>query len=136
MNGSPKKLPPDIMNVDLEWRIDLAKKGDGEPLAELLRSERRRDELLRSKPRADFLWDFLAGVVAGEIKLPAPRKRTYLTKSRRWLLEAAVARGVYMGKCRNSAERDYWTRKLCEAYGTTPDRVAAFTRSNRRRRGP
>jgi len=134
----PNKLPPDLMNLDLEWRIALTRKGDGELLAELLRDEESREKLLQFKPTADFLWDFLAGVVACEIKLPAPRKLTYLAKHKRWLREKVVTRGVdaYIGKRRDKPERDYWTRKLCEVYGTTPEAVEAFKRSSRRRRYP
>jgi hypothetical protein len=136
MKASPKKLPDDLLTLDVEWRIVLAKQGDGELLAELLRSERRRNEVLQFEPTSELLWSFLTDVITGEIKLPAPRKLTYLAKTRRWQREKAVARGldIYMGKRRNKSERTLWMRKLCAAYGTTPNAVAAFQQSSRKRR--
>lgn len=130
------KNGPDLLTVDLEWRITLAKEGDGELLAELLGSEHERDQLLQSEPRAKLLWDFLGDVVAGKIKLPPPRKLTYEQRRTRYWREKWVVRGVdaHMGKRRDKSERALWTRKLCEVYGTTPIAVADFKRNSRRRR--
>jgi hypothetical protein len=127
---------PDIMTSELEWRIELARKGDGELLAEWLRSNQERDELLQCEPAAEILWSFLADVVAGKARLSAPLKLSYMARKRRWVREERVAAAVAarMNSRRNKSERDYWTRKLCEAYGTTPDAVADFIRSSQRRR--
>jgi hypothetical protein len=136
MKAPPKKFPDDLATADMEWRIMLAKQGDGEMLAELLCSEEQRNKALQFAPTAELLWGFFTDVVTGETKLPKPHKRTWLAKNRHWLREQAVARGVdaYLGKRRNKAERELWTRKLCKAYGTTPNAVAAFKKASRRRR--
>jgi len=132
------KPPDDIATEGLKFLIHLAKKGDGKLLADSLRSEQELDHLLHSEATAELLREFLAGVVSGEIKLAPPCKLTYIAKSNRWLAEKLVAWGVnaHIVKRRKKSERDYWTRKLCDLYGTTPNAVANFRRSSRRRRHP
>jgi hypothetical protein len=124
-----------LVTVDLDWRINLAKKGDGELLADLISSAQDRKWLIRHEP----LWDFLAAVVHGKVRLPRPRKLTWLAKDRRWQRERAVARAVHVqmkidGKQRDKGAREYWTRKYCVAYGTTPAAVAAYKHTAKRRR--
>lgn len=128
-------MADNIAVVNLEWLIALARKGDGEQLAEALRSKEQRDRLLRIEgDAAELLWSLLADALTG--KIPKPKKRTWLAKDRRWFRERAVARSVdaHMGKRRDVEERALWTRKLCEVYDTTPNNVAAFKRSARKRR--
>jgi hypothetical protein len=113
-----------LADVDLEWRIDLARKGDGELLAELLR---------RNEPIPPKLREFLIGVFAGEIKLKRPllRTRTYMARSRLWLREKSVMQIVEIemrkhGKQRDKNLRTQLIRKWCEVYGTSPAEVDRF----------
>lgn len=119
-----------IAEVDLEWRIGLARKGDGKPLAQLLlwKNADRIYDLIPRNLRA-----FLVKVVAGKIILKRPllRTRTYIARSRHWLREQAVTRAVEMemrahGKLRDKGLRTLLTRKWSKVYGTTVTRVDAF----------
>ena len=119
----------DLAVVGLEWMIDLALNGDGEPLAKWLR---------RGKPIEPMLREFLAEVVAGKIKLKRPGKLTYAARSRRYLREEMVVRFVEhemreIGKRRDTDLRTKLTRKWCEANGTTPNAVADFLRYQKSR---
>ncbi|NVN88604.1 MAG: hypothetical protein HXX15_21200 [Rhodopseudomonas sp.] len=120
----------DLTEIDLEWKIGLAQKGDGELLAELIRSD---------EPIKPILREFLADVVAGKIKLAVPvlRTRSYIAKSGRWLREKAVVRAVRVkmrdaGKERDKFLRTKLTRIWCGVYGTTPNDVEDYQRHSRR----
>lgn len=116
----------DLAVVDLEWRIWLAKKGDGELLAELLR---------RNEPIHPTLREFLAGVVASRIKLKRPvlRTRTYMARGQRWHNERMVVHCVdaEMGKRRNTAERTRLIDKFSQIFGTNPNAVSDFIKYGR-----
>ena len=121
----------DLESVELEWLIELARKGDGEQLADLI----RRNEPLDPKLRA-----FVADVVAGKIRLRRPPKVTYLDRRRsRWnrekqLVEIVEFKMREAGKQRDLAMRARLTGEWCPDFGTTPKRVAEYIKSNRRRR--
>jgi hypothetical protein len=116
----------DLAVVDLEWRIWLAKNGDGELLAELLR---------RNEPIHATLREFLAEVVAGKIKLKRPilRPRTYMAQGQRWHSERMVVHcvNVEMGKRRNTHERTHLIDKFSQIFRTTPNAVGAFLKHGR-----
>jgi hypothetical protein len=119
----------DIADVDLEWRILLAKDGDGELLAELLH---------RNEPIHPTLRKFLAEVVAGKIRLKPPRKLTYKSRSRQYLREQMVVWFVEhemseSGKRRDKDLRTELTQKWCKANGTTVNAVADFQRYQKSR---
>jgi len=123
-------MADNLAEDDLKWRIDLARKGDGELLAELL-----SEILSRNEPVPPKLCEFLVGVVAGKIILKPPllRTRTFKEMSRRWLLEKHAAHAVEIemrdhGKQRDKKLRTALTRKWFEAYGTTPAAVEYFLR--------
>src|SRR5258708_19633220 len=64
-------MADNLAEDDLKWRIDLARKGDGELLAELL-----SEILSRNEPVPPNLCEFLVGGVAGKIILKPPLLRT------------------------------------------------------------
>src|SRR5262249_34995414 len=110
------------------------KQGDGGLLAELLSRKEEREWLLRH----EFLWNFLAAVVSGKVRLPPLRKLTWLGKDRRHWREEAGLRAVEarLGQRRDKNKRTYWTDQFCEVYDTTPERVAAHKQTSLRRRRP
>lgn len=98
---------------NLEFLIDLAHNGDGGLLADIMRRGVRIHPTLR---------EFLAAVVAGEIRLKSPRKRTVLAMSERGWQEKRVARDVEIGMREHGKQRDKelrtaLTRKACKFYG-------------------
>jgi hypothetical protein len=119
-----------LAEVDLEWRIDLAKKGDGGPLAKWLLSDHSAPQQLR---------EFFAGVVTGKIRLKRQRKRTHESEERRHLHERFVVQMVdhemqLAGKQRDRNLRTKLTSKWCDRCGTTPSRVDDYLRHPRRPR--
>jgi hypothetical protein len=112
-------MADDLADVDLHWRIDLARNGDGKPLADFLR---------RNEPIPPVLREFLATVVEGKTPLKRPRKLTYEWRSRRYLLEMEVVRlvNIEMGGKRNTNLRTRLTLKWCDIFGTTPNAVKDF----------
>jgi hypothetical protein len=126
-----ERIAHDLAEVDLEWRIDLAKKGDGGPLAKWLLSD-------NFAPRK-ILLAFFAGVVTGKIKLKRPRKLTYELREQRHLRERYVVLLVdhemrLAGKQRDRNLRTKLTRKWCDRFDTTPNRVESYLRHPRRPR--
>jgi hypothetical protein len=122
----------DIRDEIVEWSIDLAKRGDWSGIAGFLRSDMQIPPLLRL---------FLADVFEGKEKMRGPIKATYQARSDRWLSEMMVARFVDSGMCHRGRQRDrnlrtQLTRKWCEVYGTTPDRVEKWLRFPSARRFP
>jgi hypothetical protein len=120
----------DLSELDLEWRISLAKDGDGGPLAKRLLSD--------AYPITSSLRKFLAGVVTGKIKLKRPRKLTYESREQRHWRERKVVWMVnyemrQAGKQRDKKLRTFPIRKWCEKFGTKPNIVADYRKRNRRR---
>src|SRR4051812_23628846 len=105
----------DIADLGLELRIWLAQQGDGEELAELMPNYVSHPKLCK----------FLAGVVAGHIKLKPklPKTRTYhYLVIERELRERAVEEMIEHGMERAGKRRDknlrtHLTRTWCERYG-------------------
>ena len=125
------RIAHDLAEVDLEWLIDLAKKGDGGPLAKQLLS----DDFTPPK----MLREFLAGVVTGKIKLKRPRTPTYELREQRHLRERYVVMMVdhemqLAGQQRDTALRTHLTWKWCDCFDTTPNRVESYLRHPRRPR--
>src|SRR6266545_3312600 len=117
-------MEDDIWDAHLEWLIDLARRGDGELLAELLRG---------NEPIPPKLREFLAGVVAGKIKLKPPllRTRTFAEMSRRWLREKHAALAVEMemrdrAKSRDLDLRTALIQKWSKCYGTDEAAVRRY----------
>jgi hypothetical protein len=125
-------MGPDLLDVNLEWLIELARQGDGEQLADLIRN---------GEPLAPLLREFLADVVAGKIRLKRPRKRsrTYLSRVNSSLPEKHAVQAVRaemrgLGRQRDTKLRAELTEKWGKVYGVSPVAIADYLKTNRSRR--
>jgi hypothetical protein len=125
-------MTQDLAIVDLLWKIELARNGDGEMLAQLLRLQGER-------PLHPALKKFLADVVAGKVKLKRPRWLTWRWKhvDRYW----REGRVVFMvdfemekrGKQRDKHLRKKLTSKWCKEFDTNERAVAEYRKREPRR---
>lgn len=132
-------MADDLADMDIEWRIGLARKGDWSELAIFMAREEARN-----KPLPEQLRLFLLDVFSGKVKFKGPvsRSKTYGFKANRYIREKAVAEMVEIqmrlaGRVRNSNKDRIRTRLLeewCRSYDTSEARVKDYLRLPLKRR--
>lgn len=123
----------EIRRLTWDTAIRLAREGDSCRLAPLLRSD------VEIPP---FVRKFLAGVVAGDVKLKRHKKLTYdmiWSRYNREQLVVSVVRSEMHGRGRQRDKqlRTGLIRQWCKVYETTPSNVERYLHlSKSRRRHP